>query len=64
VNLARLMGGDAEAALRGTNRKFARLFAWIEQALEQQGKTPKSSSLAEMDALWDAAKAVERKTAE
>ncbi len=64
VNLARHMGGDAEAALRGTNRKFERRFAWIEQALAAQGKTPQSSSLAEMDALWDAAKIAERKAAE
>jgi ATP diphosphatase len=64
VNLARHMGGDAEASLRGTNKKFERRFAWIEQALAAQGKTPQSSSLAEMDALWDAAKVAERKAAE
>jgi ATP diphosphatase len=64
VNLARHMGGDAEQSLRGTNQKFERRFAWIERALAQQGKTPKSSSLEEMDALWDAAKAAERKAAE
>ncbi len=64
VNLARHMGGDAESSLRGTNQKFERRFAWIEQALEKQGKTPQSSTLAEMDALWDAAKVAERKAAE
>lgn len=64
VNLARHLDGDAEAALRGTNRKFERRFAWIEQALAAQGKTPQSSTLAEMDALWDAAKVAERKAAE
>ena len=64
VNLARHMGGDAEQSLRGTNQKFERRFAWIERALEKQGKTPKSSNLAEMDALWDAAKAAERNAAE
>jgi ATP diphosphatase len=64
VNLARHMGGDAEQSLRGTNQKFERRFAWIEHALAQQGKTPKSSSLKEMDALWDAAKVAERKAAE
>jgi len=64
VNLARHFGGDADAALRATNLKFERRFAWIERALAQQGKTPKSSTLAEMDSLWDAAKAAERDAAE
>jgi integrase len=32
----------------------------IEHALAQRGKTPEQSDLAEMDALWDAAKAAER----
>ena len=60
ANLARHMDIDPEAALRGTNAKFTRRFAHIEQALAAQGKTPGTSSLAEMDALWDAAKAQER----
>jgi ATP diphosphatase len=64
VNLARHLDGDAEASLRGTNKKFERRFAWIEQALAKQGKTPRQSTLAEMDALWDAAKAAERQAAE
>jgi ATP diphosphatase len=60
VNLARHLDVDPEAALRATNRKFERRFAWIERALAQRGKSPKQSSLAEMDALWDAAKAEEK----
>ena len=64
VNLARHLQGDADAALRATNKKFERRFSWIEQALEKQGKTPQQSTLAEMDALWDAAKAAERDAAE
>jgi ATP diphosphatase len=64
VNLARHLDGDAEAALRGTNQKFERRFGWIERALEKQGKTPQQSTLAEMDALWNAAKAAERDAAE
>jgi ATP diphosphatase len=59
VNLARHLGVDPEAALRGCNQKFVRRFAAIEQALEAQGKRPQDASLAEMDALWDAAKAAE-----
>ena len=61
VNLARHIGADPEAVLRGTNAKFERRFAAIERALAAQGKTPKESTLAEMDALWDAAKEAERK---
>ncbi len=59
VNLARHLDADPEAVLRTTNRKFERRFGAIEQALAERGKTPAASSLAEMDALWDQAKAAE-----
>lgn len=59
VNLARHLDADPEAVLRATNRKFERRFGAIEQALAERGKTPEASSLAEMDALWDRAKAAE-----
>ncbi len=59
VNLARHLDADPEATLRATNEKFMRRFAAIEQALAQVGKTPAQATLAEMDALWDAAKAAE-----
>jgi ATP diphosphatase len=59
VNLARHLGADPEAVLRATNQKFERRFAFIEDALAARGKTPEQSSLAEMDALWNAAKAAE-----
>ena len=42
-----------------TNRKFERRFASIERALAASGKTPQDATLAEMDALWDEAKAQE-----
>jgi nucleoside triphosphate diphosphatase len=57
VNLARHLDADPEATLRATNEKFMRRFAVIEQALADRGKTPSEATLAEMDALWDAAKA-------
>jgi len=60
VNLARHLNADPEDILRATNRKFERRFASIEAALAARGKTPKDASLAEMDALWDAAKAAEK----
>ena len=59
VNLARHLRADPESVLRQTNRKFERRFAAIEQALAAAGKKPQDATLAEMDALWDAAKARE-----
>jgi len=60
VNLARHLKADPEAVLRGTNLKFERRFGSIEKALAAQGKAPQDATLAEMDALWDAAKAAEK----
>jgi nucleoside triphosphate diphosphatase len=60
VNLARHLDIDPETALRGTNRKFESRFGFIERALEAGGRRPEQASLAEMDALWDAAKIAER----
>src|SRR5262249_13084167 len=60
VNLARHLDADPEGTLRMTNQKFERRFAWIERALAARGKTPSKSTLDEMDALWDAAKAAEK----
>lgn len=56
VNLGRHLGLDAEACLRAANGKFTRRFAFIEAELAKAGKRPADSDLAEMDALWDAAK--------
>ena len=60
ANLARHMKVDPEAALRRANAKFTRRFTSIEAALKANGKRPEDSDLAEMDALWDAAKAAEK----
>jgi nucleoside triphosphate diphosphatase len=60
VNLARHLDADPEATLRATNRKFERRFAAIERALAQRGKAPTDATLAEMDALWEAAKSAEK----
>ena len=61
ANLARHLDIDPEEALRGANAKFTRRLQSIEAALHAQGRRPEESTLAEMDALWDAAKAQERK---
>jgi ATP diphosphatase len=60
VNLARHLDADPEGILRQTNLKFERRFASIERALASQGKKPQDATLAEMDALWDEAKAAEK----
>ena len=62
VNLARHLQADPEGILRATNRKFERRFASIERALAAQGKRPQDATLAEMDALWDAAKDEEKRS--
>lgn len=56
ANLARHLGVDPEAALRGTNDKFTRRFRFIEAALAAEGRGPAEASLDEMEALWQAAK--------
>jgi MazG family protein len=56
ANLARKLDIDPEASLRGTNEKFIRRFAYVEDELASRGKTPEQSNLDEMDRLWEAAK--------
>ena len=60
ANLARKLEVEPEDALRLTNTKFVRRFEAIEAALKAQGRSPEQSSLAEMDALWNAAKSTEK----
>ena len=60
ANLARHLEIDPEDALRGTNAKFTRRFKFIEAKLAALGKTPEQSDLAEMDVLWNEAKAAEK----
>jgi len=56
VNLARHVEADPEMALRTTNAKFERRFAYIEQTLVAKGRSLDDATLAEMDALWNEAK--------
>jgi ATP diphosphatase len=64
VNLGRHLDADPEAVLRATNVKFERRFGAIEKALAERGKSPAEASLAEMDALWEAAKTTEKSATE
>lgn len=60
ANVARHLGIDPEAALRGTSAKFIRRFQSIEAALATEGRSPEDSDLYEMDRLWNAAKEAEK----
>ncbi|MBX9684241.1 MAG: nucleoside triphosphate pyrophosphohydrolase [Hyphomicrobium sp.] len=60
ANVARHLKIDPEDALRAANEKFSRRFAHIEARLAEQGRHPAQSTLDDMDALWDEAKALER----
>jgi len=60
ANLARKLDIEPEDALRSANAKFVRRFSYIERSLAVQGRTPDQSNLAEMDGLWNAAKAVDK----
>ena len=55
-NLARHLGVDSESALEGSTAKFSRRFRTVEAAAKAEGQNLKDMTLAEMDALWDAAK--------
>jgi ATP diphosphatase len=60
ANLARHLKIDPEQALRRANSKFTRRFEAIEATLAAQGRRPEDSDLAEMDRLWEQAKAAEK----
>jgi ATP diphosphatase len=60
ANLARHLKIDPEAALRAANSKFTRRFRRIEDWLAAEGRRPEDSDLAEMDALWNRAKAEDK----
>jgi len=61
VNVTRLLGVDAEHALRRANQKFERRFRAMEQHLADQGQPDLSQlDLASLDAAWEAIKAEER----
>jgi XTP/dITP diphosphohydrolase len=62
ANAARLYHLNPDTALEQTNLKFKRRFTWIEQRAKEMGRELGDMTLAEMDALWDEAKAAEKKT--
>jgi tetrapyrrole methylase family protein/MazG family protein len=56
VNWARFRSLSPEEALRKANRRFGQRFREVERELRRRGKTPKSSTLEEMDQIWNEAK--------
>ena len=60
VNLARWLGIEAEDALRATNAKFRRRFAYIEQVAHRRQIPLDDMQLEDMDTLWEEAKSQER----
>lgn len=63
VNLARKLGVDAENALLDSTQRFISRFEHVEDALIDRGKTPQTSTLEEMDSLWNDAKVIEKSNA-
>ena len=59
VNAARLYHLNPDTALERTNAKFKRRFTYLELRARELGRDLNDMTLAEMDALWDEAKAQE-----
>jgi MazG family protein len=62
ANLARFVRVDPERELRATVARFRARFQHIEDELERRGSHPTKATLAEMDALWEQAKAMENES--
>lgn len=60
VNAARLYDINPDTALEQTNSKFRRRFNYIEERSKEMGRNLPDMTLAEMDSLWNEAKAKER----
>jgi ATP diphosphatase len=61
VNLARRLGLSPEDALDAASDKFERRFGYVRDELARRGLRPEESSLEQMEALWQAAKRLERR---
>ena len=58
VNIARFIDVDSEEALTASTDKFISRFSLVEQMASEQGIDMKSSSIEELDRLWDKAKKI------
>jgi len=61
ASFARKEAFDPEAALRGSLERFGRRFRYAESAAQKHGKALSEMTLAELDTLWQEAKAQEEK---
>lgn len=57
INAARLYKINPDNALERTNLKFIRRFNYLEEKTKEQGRSLKEMTLAEMDEIWNKAKA-------
>lgn len=57
INAARLYKINPDNALERTNLKFIRRFNYLEEKTKEQGRSLKEMTLAEMDEIWNEAKA-------
>ena len=58
VNYARFLDVNPENALRRTNSKFIRRFAYVEEKIKAMGKKLSDSNLKEMDFYWEESKKI------
>ncbi len=61
INAARLYHLNPDNALESTNQKFISRFGYVERKAKEAGKVLKNMTLAELDQLWNEAKANENK---
>lgn len=60
INAARLYHINPDNALERTNRKFIRRFNYLENHTLKQGRDLRNMTLAEMDAIWEEVKQLEK----
>ncbi len=63
VNVARYLSVDPESALRKTNRKFRRRFQWMEERVQESGRSADQVPMEELESLWQQAKREEKRGA-
>ncbi|WP_425236362.1 nucleoside triphosphate pyrophosphohydrolase [Ulvibacterium sp.] len=58
INYARFLKVNPENALERTNKKFIKRFQYLERKADENGKSLKDMTLAEMDVFWEEAKKI------
>jgi nucleoside triphosphate diphosphatase len=61
ANLTRLVRSDPESCLRGANQKFRRRFQQLEAEANRRGKSVRTCTPQELDAIWEMVKAQEKR---